>query len=79
MIPACASGENHGGVSVRMDNPVGNVLASLPKLPVDTEERRAGYLSRLRGLSDMLSTAAQRHEDGARPRCGVGGNREHRG
>ena len=46
--------------------PVGAVLASLPKVPVDTDERRAGYLTRLHGLSDMLSTAAQRHEDGAR-------------
>jgi uncharacterized protein (DUF885 family) len=46
--------------------PVGNVLASLPKVPVDTDERRAGYLARLRGLSDMLSTVAQRHEQGAR-------------
>jgi uncharacterized protein (DUF885 family) len=46
--------------------PVGNVLASLPKLLLDTEERREGYLTRLRGLSDMLTTAAQRHEDGAR-------------
>src|SRR3954447_23435577 len=26
MIPACASGENHGGVSVRSDNPGGSVL-----------------------------------------------------
>ena len=46
--------------------PVGNVLASLPKLPVDTDERKEGYLARLRGLADTLSTAAQRHEEGAR-------------
>src|SRR4051812_50149759 len=26
MIPACASGENHGGVSVRSDNPGGSEL-----------------------------------------------------
>ena len=37
-----------------------------PKVPVDTVERRAGYLTRLRGLSDMLTTVAQRHEEGAR-------------
>ena len=42
--------------------PVGSVLASLPKVPVDTEERRAGYLARLRGLPDMLS------DGGATPR-----------
>jgi uncharacterized protein (DUF885 family) len=46
--------------------PVGNVLATLPKVLVDTDERREGYLARLRGLPGMLSTVAQRHEDGAR-------------
>ena len=46
--------------------PVGNVLASLPKVPVDTEERRQGYLTRLHGLEDMLATVTQRHDDGAR-------------
>jgi uncharacterized protein (DUF885 family) len=46
--------------------PVGNVLASLPKVPLDTEERREGYLARLRGLSDVLTTVAQRHAEGAR-------------
>jgi uncharacterized protein (DUF885 family) len=46
--------------------PVGNVLATLPKVPVDNEERREGYLARLRGLSGMLATVVQRHEDGAR-------------
>ncbi len=46
--------------------PVGNVLASLPKVPVDTDDRRQGYLTRLHGLEDMLATVAQRHEDGAR-------------
>ena len=46
--------------------PVGNVLASLPKVPVDTDERRQGYLTRLHGLEDMLATVTQRHEDGAR-------------
>ena len=42
--------------------PVGNVLSSLPKVSVDTDKRRAGYLARLRGLSDLLAMAAQRHE-----------------
>ena len=47
--------------------PVGNVLTSLPKLPLDTEERKEGYLTRLRGLPGMLATVAQRHDEGARP------------
>jgi len=46
--------------------PVGNVLSTLPKVLVDTNERREGYLARLHGLPGMLSTVAQRHEDGAR-------------
>ncbi len=46
--------------------PVGAVLSSLPKVPLDTEERRQGYLTRLRGLPDMLATVARRQEDGAR-------------
>ncbi len=45
--------------------PVGNVLSSLPKLPLDTDERKEGYLTRLRGLPGMLATVAQRHEEGA--------------
>ncbi len=45
--------------------PVGSVLASLPKVPLDSEERRQGYLTRLHGLSDMLTTVALRHEEGA--------------
>ncbi len=45
--------------------PVGNVLSSLPKLPLDTDERKDGYLTRLRGLPEMLATVAQRHEEGA--------------
>ncbi|HEX4434363.1 MAG TPA: DUF885 domain-containing protein [Acidimicrobiales bacterium] len=46
--------------------PVGSVFASLPKVPVDTDERREGYLERLRGLPGMLDTVVQRHADGAR-------------
>jgi uncharacterized protein (DUF885 family) len=46
--------------------PVGAVLSSLPKVPLDTEERRQGYLTRLRGLPDMLATVAQRQTDGVR-------------
>ena len=46
--------------------PVGEVLTSLPKIPLDSEERREGYLARLCGLSGMLETVAQRHQEGAR-------------
>ncbi len=46
--------------------PVGQILSSLPKIPLDTEERREGYLTRLRGLSGTLTTVAQRHHEGAR-------------
>jgi uncharacterized protein (DUF885 family) len=46
--------------------PVGAVLTSLPKVQLDTEERREGYLMRLRGLPGMLATVARRHEEGAR-------------
>jgi uncharacterized protein (DUF885 family) len=46
--------------------PVGEILSSLPKVPLDTEERREGYLTRLRGLSGVLDTVAQRHQEGAR-------------
>jgi uncharacterized protein (DUF885 family) len=46
--------------------PVGEILSSLPKIPLDTEERREGYLTRLRGLSGVLDTVAQRHQEGAR-------------
>jgi uncharacterized protein (DUF885 family) len=46
--------------------PVGEILSSLPKIPLDTEERRQGYLTRLRGLSGVLDTVAQRHQEGAR-------------
>ena len=45
--------------------PVGAVLTSLPKVQLDTEERREGYLMRLRGLPGMLATVARRHEEGA--------------
>ena len=44
--------------------PVNGVLTSLPKLPLDTDERRAGYLARMLALPAMLATAARRHRDG---------------
>jgi uncharacterized protein (DUF885 family) len=45
--------------------PVGAVFNVLPKLQLDTEERREGYLARMHGLPGLLETAAQRHRDGA--------------
>ncbi len=53
-------------ISDTLASPVGELLASLSKVPVDTEERREGYLARLRGLPDVLATAAERHEEGIR-------------
>jgi uncharacterized protein (DUF885 family) len=44
--------------------PVGAVFNALPKLQLDTEERRAGYLARMHHLPWMLETAAARHRDG---------------
>ena len=44
--------------------PVGAVLTALRQLPLDTEGRRGGYLTRLRGMPDLLRTAAQRQRDG---------------
>jgi uncharacterized protein (DUF885 family) len=45
--------------------PVGAVFNALPKLQLDTEERREGYLTRMDLLPWLLETAAQRHRDGA--------------
>jgi uncharacterized protein (DUF885 family) len=53
-------------VSDTFASPVGAVLMSLPKVQLDTEERKQGYLTRLRGLPGMLATVAQRYEEGAR-------------
>jgi uncharacterized protein (DUF885 family) len=44
--------------------PVGNVFSMLPKVPLDTEERRDGYLTRLRDLPDLLATVTQRQTEG---------------
>ncbi len=45
--------------------PVGAVFNALPKLQLDTEERREGYLTRMHHLPWLLETAAQRHRDGS--------------
>ena len=52
-------------ISDTFASPVGAVLTALPKVQLDTEERKDGYLSRLRGLPGMLTTVAQRHAEGA--------------
>ncbi len=44
--------------------PVSSVLTMLPKLQLDTAERRDGYLARMRGIPGMVATAAQRHKEG---------------
>jgi len=44
--------------------PISSVLTMLPKLQLDTAERRDGYLARLRGIPAMVTTAAQRHNEG---------------
>ena len=44
--------------------PVSGVLSTLPKLQLDTEERRGGYLNRLGVLPDLLATAGDRHRHG---------------
>ena len=52
--------------------PVPGVLTTLPKLPLDTTERRQGYLARLAHLPELLATAGERHALGARAgRTGV--------
>ena len=45
-------------------DPVGGVLTMLPKVPLDTSERRDGYLARMRALPTMLAEAARRHAAG---------------
>jgi uncharacterized protein (DUF885 family) len=45
--------------------PVNHILTTLPKLPLQTEERRHGYLARLAALPRALATAADRHAGGS--------------
>ncbi len=45
-------------------DPVSSVLTMLPKLQLDTEERRQGYLARLHGLPQLLQAASTRHRNG---------------
>ena len=45
--------------------PVPGVLTTLPKLALDTAERREGYLARLAALPALLATAGERHREGS--------------
>ena len=53
-------------ISDTFASPVGALLTSLTKVPLDTDERREGYLVRLRQLPAVLATVARRHEEGSR-------------
>ena len=53
-------------ISDTFASPVGSVLTSLAKVPLDTDERRKGYLVRLRQLPAVLATVAQRQQQGVR-------------
>ena len=44
--------------------PVPGILTTLPKVQLDTEERRQGYLTRLDALPGLLATAGARHRQG---------------
>ncbi|SDO91073.1 DUF885 domain-containing protein [Lentzea jiangxiensis] len=52
------------GISANIRTAVPSTLAFLPRLPVDTPERRAGYLQRMRGLGAFFDTMAERHRQG---------------
>jgi uncharacterized protein (DUF885 family) len=46
--------------------PVPGVLTTLPKLSLDSDDRRRGYFARLNGLPALLAAAGERHRSGAR-------------
>ncbi|HEX8867844.1 MAG TPA: DUF885 domain-containing protein, partial [Lentzea sp.] len=52
------------GISGNIRAALPGTLAFLPRLPVDTEERRAGYLERLKGLGGLFETMIERHRTG---------------
>ncbi|NKE59204.1 DUF885 domain-containing protein [Lentzea sp. PSKA42] len=52
------------GISTNLRTTVPSTLAFLPRVPVDTPERRAGYLERLRRLDGFLATMITRHRTG---------------
>jgi uncharacterized protein (DUF885 family) len=52
------------GISANIRTEVPGTLAFLPRLPVDTPERRAGCLERLRGLGGFFATMITRHRNG---------------
>jgi uncharacterized protein (DUF885 family) len=44
--------------------PVGAVLTCMPRVPLDTSERKDGYVARLQGLPALLATVSERHSEG---------------
>jgi uncharacterized protein (DUF885 family) len=45
-------------------DPVTATLTMLPKVPLDTDDRRRGYVARLDRMPAMLATASRRHAEG---------------
>ncbi|WP_157984576.1 DUF885 domain-containing protein [Lentzea terrae] len=52
------------GISANIRTTVPGTLAFLPRLPVDTDERKAGYLERLRRIDGFFATMIERHRTG---------------
>ncbi|MEU3648520.1 DUF885 domain-containing protein [Lentzea sp. NPDC034063] len=52
------------GISANIRTVVPGTLAGLSRSPVDTPERRRGYLQRLRGLDGFFATVIARHRTG---------------
>jgi uncharacterized protein (DUF885 family) len=52
------------GISANLRTTVASTLAFLPRLPVNTPKRRAGYLERLRRLDGFFATMTDRHRKG---------------
>jgi uncharacterized protein (DUF885 family) len=52
------------GISANIRTTVPDTLSFLPRVPVDTPEREAAYLGRLRNLPAFFETIAERHRNG---------------
>ncbi|KJK49963.1 hypothetical protein UK23_12115 [Lentzea aerocolonigenes] len=52
------------GISGNLRGVLPGTLAFLPRVPVATEEQKAGYLQRLRGLEGFFATMIERHRAG---------------
>jgi uncharacterized protein (DUF885 family) len=53
-------------VTDRFNAPLAGVLSTVPQLPLDSDERRAEHLARLRALPEFLAQAADQLRAGAR-------------